>query len=102
VLVSAKKVRVNQCLCQSASDLFYTSAFPALSAVKNLLKTCSKPVHFLQKDAKTRQFLTKKCRFLLIFTLILRLKTNMSYKITYFTIASHPNFQNFSQNPLFS
>jgi len=56
----------------------------------------------LQKDAKTRSFLTKKCKKMLIFTLIFRLKTNKSYKTTLFTIANHPNFQNFPQKALFS
>jgi len=39
---------------------------------------------------------------LFIFTLIFELKTNKSYKIALFTIASHPNFRKNSQKPLFS
>jgi len=39
------------------------------------------------------------CKFLLIFTPIFSPKTNKSYKITVFTIANHPIFQNFSQKP---
>jgi len=68
-------------------------------------KKCSKTVNFLQFLLKTRSFLqknAKKCKFLLIFTPIFTLKTNQSYKSTLFTIASHPNFQNSPQNPLFS
>jgi len=42
----------------------------------------------------------KKCKFLLIFTPIFTPKTEWSYKITLFTIANHPNFQNFPQKPL--
>ena len=59
----------------------------------------------MQKDAKRRSFLTKKykkCKFLLIFTLIFRLKTNKSYKITLFTITNHPIFQKIPQKPLIS
>jgi len=54
---------------------------------------------------KTRSFLQKKCKKVQktpIFTPIFTLKTNMSYKITVFTTANHPNFQNFPQNPIFS
>jgi len=61
-------------------------------------------VNFLQFLLKTHSFLqknAKKCKFLLIFTPIFSLKTNKSYKITIFTIANHPIFQNFPQNPLF-
>jgi len=64
-----------------------------------VFKTCSKPIHFLQKDAKKRSFLTKKHQKVLIFTLIFELKTNKSYKTTYFTIANHPIFQIFPQKP---
>jgi len=46
----------------------------------------------MQKNAK-------KCKFLLIFTPIFRLKTSKSYKITFFTTANHPIFQNFPQKP---
>jgi len=53
---------------------------------------CSKHVHFCKKNAKKR----KKT---LIFTPIFSLKTNKSYKITLFTITSHPIFQNFPQKP---
>jgi len=67
-----------------------------------VFKTCSKPVHFLQKDAKTYQFLSKKCKKTLIFTPIFELKTNKSYKITLFALASHPNFQISPQKPSFS
>jgi len=67
-----------------------------------VFKTCSKPVHFLQKDAKRRSFLTKKHQKMLIFTLIFRLKTNKSYKITILTIANHPIFQKIPQKPSFS
>jgi len=68
-------------------------------------KKCSKTVDFLQFLLKTRSFLqknAKKCKFLLIFTLIFTPKTEWSYKITLFTIANHPNFQNFPQKPLIS
>jgi len=67
-------------------------------------KKCSKTVNFLQFLLKTRSFLqknVKKCKKVLIFTPIFRLKTNKSYKITLFAIANHPIFQNFPQNPLF-
>jgi len=67
-----------------------------------VFKTCSKPVHFLQKDAKRRSFLTKKHQKMLIFTLIFELKTNKSYKITLIATTNHPIFQNFPQKPLFS
>jgi hypothetical protein len=77
-----------------------------LSAVGGLIysqsqevqKKCSKPVNFLQFLLKTRSFLTKnakKCKFLLIFTPIFTPKTNKSYKITLFTTANYPIFQNF-------
>jgi len=52
-------------------------------------------VNFLQFLLKTRSFLqknAKKCKFLLIFTPIFTPKTNKSYKITLFTITSHPIF----------
>jgi len=67
-------------------------------------KKCSKTVNFLQFLLKTRSFLqknAKKCKFLLIFTLIFTPKTNKSYKITLFTTTNHPVFQNFSQKPIF-
>jgi hypothetical protein len=64
-----------------------------------VFKTCSKPVHFLQKDAKRRSFLTKKRKKTLIFTPIFTLKTNMSYKTTLFTTASHHIFQKAPQKP---
>jgi len=67
-------------------------------------KKCSKTVNFLQFLLKTRSFLTKnakKCKFLLIFTLIFSPKTIKSYKITLFTTTNHPIFQNFPKNPLF-
>jgi len=67
-----------------------------------VFKTCSKPIHFLQKDAKRHSFLTKKHKKVLIFTLIFSPKTNMSYKITIFAITSRPIFQNFPQKPSFS
>jgi len=57
-------------------------------------KNCSKTDYFLQKRAK-------KCKKTLIFTPIFSPETNKSYKITLFTIASHPIFQNFPQKPLF-
>jgi len=60
-----------------------------------LVHFCSKHVHFCKKNAKKR----KKT---LIFTLIFEPKTNKSYKITLFTTANHPIFQNFPQKPLFS
>jgi len=59
----------------------------------------------LQFLLKTRSFLQKKrkkVQKMLIFTPIFTLKTNMSYKITVFTTANHPIFQNFPQKPLFS
>jgi hypothetical protein len=63
-------------------------------------------VNFLQFLLKTSSFLTKnakKCKFLLIFTLIFRLKTIKSYKITLFAATNHPIFQNFPQkSPIFS
>jgi len=46
-----------------------------------LLKTCSFLLIF-----------AKKCKFLLIFTLIFSPKTNKSYKITIFGIANRPIF----------
>jgi len=84
-----------------------------LSAVGGLIssqsqevqKKCSKHaqnllifVNFCKKMQKN----AKKCKFLLIFTPIFSLKTNKSYKITLFTTANHPNFQNFSQKPSIS
>jgi hypothetical protein len=87
VSVSAKKVRVNQYLCQEVQ------------------KKCSKTVDFLQFLLKTRSFLqknAKKCKFLLIFTPIFRPKTNKSYKINLFTTTRHPIFQKNPQKPLFS
>jgi len=60
---------------------------------------------------KTRLFLAKRCKKTLIFvkkvqktpifTLIFSPKTNKSYKITPFTTASQPVFQNFLKNILF-
>jgi hypothetical protein len=59
-----------------------------------LVHFCSKHVHFCKKNAK-------KCKKTLIFTLIFSSKTHKSYKITLFTTATHPNFQNFEiRNPL--
>jgi hypothetical protein len=58
-------------------------------------KKCSKTANLLQFLLKTHLFLTKnakKCKFLLIFTPIFRLKTCKSYKITVFTTTNHPNF----------
>ena len=72
---------------------------PSLFVPTPKVKKCKKSA---QNMLKTRSFLTKKCKKSLIFTPIFRLKTNKSYKITLFTTASHPIFQNFSQNPLFS
>jgi len=67
-----------------------------------VFKTCSKPIHFLQKDAKRRSFLIKKHQKTLIFTLIFSPKTNKSYKITLITIANHPIFQKIIKKPLIS
>jgi len=72
------------------------------SQSQEVQKKCSKTVNFLQFLLKTRSFLqknAKKCKFLLIFTLIFSSKTNKSYKITLFATANHPNFKNFSQKP---
>jgi hypothetical protein len=74
------------------------------SQSQEVQKKCSKTVNFLQFLLKTRSFLAKnanKCKFLLIFTLIFSPKTNKSYKITLFTTANHPIFQNFPQKPNF-
>jgi len=73
------------------------------SQSQEVQKKCSKMVNFLQFLLKTHSFLqknAKKCKFLLIFTLIFRPKTNKSCKITLFTTTNHPNFQNFPQKPL--
>jgi len=67
-------------------------------------KKCSKTVNFLQFLLKTRSFLTKnakKCKFLLIFTLIFSPKTNKSYKNTFFTTTNRPVFQKNCQKPQF-
>jgi len=72
------------------------------SQSQEVQKKCSKTVNFLQFLLKTHSFLqknAKKCKFLLIFTLIFTLKTIKSYKTALFTIANHPNFQNFPQKP---
>ena len=78
---------------------------PPVSAPKVVVKkpaqNRSKSDYFLQKNAKNRSFLTKKCKKMLIFTLIFSLKTNKSYKITLFTTTNRPNFQNFRQKPYF-
>jgi len=71
---------------RSAKKVFKTGVFLLIS--DNFLK-------FLQKNAK-------KCKFLLIFTPNFTPKTNKSYKITLFTITSHPIFQNFPQKPIIS
>jgi len=76
--------------------------FQKSRSAKKVFKTCSKPVHFLQKDAKRCSFLTKKHKKMLIFTLIFSPKTNKSYKITLFTITNHPIFQKIIKKPLFS
>ena len=95
--VSYFVLSLNEHRVSSIQHRVSTYLLPKSRSAKKVLKTCSKPVHFLQKDAKRRSFLTKKCKKTLIFTLIFELKTNKSYKITYFTIANHPIFQNFSQ-----
>jgi len=67
-------------------------------------KKCSKHAQNLfifVNFCKKMQINANKCKFLLIFTPIFTPKTNKSYKITIFTIANHPGFQNFSQKPLF-
>jgi len=65
--------------------VFKTGVF--LSISDNFLK-------FLQKNAK-------KCKFLLIFTLIFSPKTNKSYKNTFFTTTNRPVFQKNCQKPQF-
>jgi len=79
-----------------------THLLPKSRSAKKVFKTCSKPVHFLQKDAKTCQFLTKKRKKTLIFALIFSPKINKSYKTTIFATANHSIFQNFPQKPSFS
>jgi hypothetical protein len=83
------------------SDFLWLPIYPKSQEVQ---KKCSKTVNFLQFLLKTRSFLqknAKKRKFLLIFTLIFSPKTNKSYKITLFTTANHPIFQNFPQKPNF-
>jgi hypothetical protein len=99
--VAPKISRVNPCnLILSLSKESVSDSF--LCAFVSWWQNRSKHVHFLQKVTKRRSFLTKNYQKALIFTPIFTLKTNMSYKITYFAIAHHPNFQNFLQKPLFS
>ena len=45
--------------------------------------------------------MSKKCKKVLIFTLIFTLKTNMSYKVTIFATANHPIFKISLKNLLF-
>jgi len=86
------------------ASYFGFTQLPISSQSQEVQKKCSKTVNFLQFLLKTRSFLAKnanKCKFLLIFTLIFSPKTNKSYKITLFTTANHPIFQNFPQKPNF-
>jgi hypothetical protein len=91
-------------LPSSASPRPSSFALRSSSQSQEVQKKCSKNaqnlfifVNFCKKMQKN----AKKCKFLLIFTPIFRLKTNKSYKITFFTIANHPIFQNFPQKPNF-
>jgi len=91
-------------LPSSASPRPSLFALRSSSQSQEVQKKCSKTANFLQFLLKTRSFLqknAKKCKFLIIFTLIFSPKTNKSYKITLLTIANHPIFQNFSQKPNF-
>jgi len=72
------------------------------SQSQEVQKKCSKHAQNLfifVNFCKFLQINANKCKFLLIFTPIFTPKTNRSYKITVFTTANHPIFQNFSQKP---
>jgi len=71
---------------------------------KSALKSAQKrsiSCNFYTKSVHFRQISFNFLQFLLIFALIFRPKTNKSYKITLFTTANHPIFQNFLKNILF-
>jgi len=72
------------------------------SQSQEVQKKCSKHAQNLfifVNFCKFLQINANKCKFLLIFTPIFTPKTNRSYKITVFTTANYPIFQNFSQKP---
>ena len=73
------------------------------SQSQEVQKKCSKHAQNLFIFVNFCKFLlinAKKCKFLLIFTPIFRLKTNKSYKITLFATTSRPIFQKTPQKPL--
>jgi hypothetical protein len=98
--ISCRHTYILQCLSAAPYGGFSFGAVGGLiyPQSQEVQKKCSKTVNFLQFLLKTRSFLTKnakKCKFLLIFTPIFTPKTNKSYKITLFTTANYPIFQNF-------
>jgi hypothetical protein len=67
-----------------------------------MFKTGSFWLIFVQFPSIFYHFLSKRCKKVLIFTLIFTLKTKKSYNIPLLAIASRPIFQNFPQKPLIS
>jgi hypothetical protein len=78
-----------------------SSLLPKSRSAKKWFKNCSFLLIFAQNAFIFAKKNAKKCKKTLIFTLIFRLKTNKSYKITSFAATNHPIFQNFPQKPLF-
>ena len=94
---SWQKPTVSICVNQCLTLVFVPSCLRG----KNLLKTAQKVTHLCKKVLKVANFCQKRCKKVLIFTLIFTLKTNMSYNLYPLYIANQPIFKISLKNPNF-
>jgi len=76
-------------------------SFTFVSSWQKPAQNSSKSDSFLQKVAKSCQFMSKKCKKMLIFALIFTLKTNMSYKTRLYLSPTAPFFKISLKNLIF-